>query len=79
MLQVVYEGHRYHFEKTPTKIIMTVPDGATEDNREKAMTEWYRSEMKRILPGVLEQCEERVGVTFPKKRFYSIFSLSKNQ
>ncbi len=62
MLQVVYEGHRYHFEKSPTKIIMTVPDGATEENREKAMTEWYRSEMKRILPGVLEQCEERVGV-----------------
>ncbi len=62
MLQVVYEGHRYHFEKSATKIIMAVPEGATEENREKAMTEWYRSEMKRVLPGLLEQCEDRVGV-----------------
>lgn len=62
MLQVVYEGNRYHFEKTPTKIIMAAPEGATEENREKAMTEWYRGELKRILPGVLQRCEDRMDV-----------------
>lgn len=62
MLQVVYKGSRYHIEKTPNKIIMTAPEGASEESRAKALTEWYRSELKRILPTLLKQCEDRVGV-----------------
>ncbi len=62
MLQVIYEGRRYRIEKTPQRIIMHVPEGASADNRQKALTEWYRGELKRILPQVLAQCEERVGV-----------------
>lgn len=63
MLQVTYAGNRYYIEKTPNKIVMTAPIGSTAVNREKAMTEWYRSELKRILPIVLKQCEDRIGVT----------------
>lgn len=62
MLQVIYKGSRYHIDKTPNKIIMTVPEGTSEENRAKALTEWYRAELKRILPELLERCEERVGV-----------------
>lgn len=62
MLQVVYKGRRYHIEKTPNKILMTAPEGASEESREKALTEWYRSELKRVLPAILKQCEDRVGV-----------------
>lgn len=62
MLQVIYKGSRYRIDKTPNKIIMTVPEGTLEDNRAKALTEWYRAELKRILPDLLERCEERVGV-----------------
>lgn len=62
MLQVVYKGNKYHIEKTPNKIIMTAPEGASEKSREKALTEWYRSELKRVLPALIKQCEERVGV-----------------
>lgn len=62
MLQVIYKGSRYHIEKTPNKIIMTVPEGAGEEKRAKALTEWYRSELKRVLPALLKLCEERVGV-----------------
>ena len=62
MLQVVYEGHRYHIEKTPIKIIMRVPVGATTKNREKALTEWYRGELKRVLSPVLKKCEDRIGI-----------------
>lgn len=62
MLQVKYEGHAYRFEKTGNRIIMTAPEGASCENREKAMTEWYRAELKRVLPEMLRQCEDRVGV-----------------
>ena len=48
--------------KTPNKIIMTAPEGASEENRAKALTEWYRSELKRVLPTLLKQCEDRIGV-----------------
>lgn len=62
MLQVIYEGNRYRIEKTPQRIIMHAPEAAPEESREKALTEWYRGELKRVLPNVLKQCEERVGV-----------------
>ena len=58
MLQVIYEGKRYRIEKTPQRIIMHAPEGASEDNREKALTEWYRGELKRVLPQIIKQCEE---------------------
>lgn len=61
MLVVVYEGNRYQIEKTPQRIIMHAPDGASVDSRERALTEWYRGELKRVLPPLLKRCEERVG------------------
>ena len=62
MLQVIFEGSRYNIEKAPNKIIMKAPVRATEENREKAMTEWYRSELKRVLPPILIRVEEKIGV-----------------
>lgn len=62
MLQVVYEGSRFKIEKMPNRIIMHAPKGASEKSREKALTEWYRRELKRVLPQILKNCEERIGV-----------------
>ena len=62
MLQVIFEGSRYNIEKAPNKIIMKAPVRATEENREKAMTEWYRSELKRVLPPILIRLEDKIGV-----------------
>ena len=62
MLQVIYGGKRYRIEKRPNRIIMYVPKGASDEKRGRVLTEWYRAEMKRILPQILQQCESRVGV-----------------
>lgn len=32
-------------EKTPQRMIMHAPEGASEESREKALTEWYRGEL----------------------------------
>lgn len=61
-LQVITGGNRYHIEKAPNKIVMKVPDGASVQSREKAMTEWYREELKRVLSGVIERCEKKSGI-----------------
>lgn len=63
MLQVVFSGHQYHIEQLEHKIIMTAPVGATEENRSKALTEWYRAQMKNMLGIIVEQCEKRIGVS----------------
>lgn len=62
MLQVVPDGKRYSIEKTPNKIIMTVPDGATTEGKEQALTEWYRAEVKRVLETVFETCKKKTGI-----------------
>ncbi|MCD8368336.1 MAG: M48 family metallopeptidase [Clostridiales bacterium] len=61
-LQVVYEGTRRDIIKTPTKIIMTVPEGTDSDSREALMTEWYRQELRRVLDSVILRCEKKTGV-----------------
>lgn len=61
-LQVIYEGNQYKIVRTPTKIIMTAPKGATTDAKERAFIEWYREELKRVLQTVIERCEKKTGV-----------------
>lgn len=61
-LQVVYDGNRPSIIRTPTKIVMTVPEGATADMREKLLTEWYRQELKRVLETMILRCEKKTGV-----------------
>lgn len=61
-LQIVPGGRRYLIEKTPTKIIMTVPEEATTEDKERALTEWYRSELKRVLETVFINCKKKTGI-----------------
>lgn len=61
-LQVIYEGTRFHIVKTPTKIIMTAPEGATTAAKEKVFIEWYRQELRRVLQTVIQQFEKNTGV-----------------
>ncbi len=61
-LQVIYEGTQYKIRKTPTKIILTAPAGATKEAKEAAVTEWYREELKRVLESVIPRCEARTGI-----------------
>lgn len=63
MLQVVFSGRQYHIELLEHKIIMTAPEGASDENRKHALTEWYRSQMKHFLSKLVEQCEQRTGVS----------------
>lgn len=61
-LQVIYKGNKRNIEKTPSKIILTVPNGTDDASREKIITEWYREELKRALVGVTEQAQKTTGI-----------------
>ena len=61
-LQVVYEGTQHKISKSPTKIIMNVPEETDAEMREKLFTEWYRQELKRVLESIIIRCEKKTGV-----------------
>lgn len=61
-LQVIYEGNKTKIEKTPNKLILTVPEGTSAENREKIITEWYRQELRRVLDSIVSHCEKRTGL-----------------
>ena len=61
-LQVVYEGTHSKLEKTPNKFILTVPENAATEQREKVLTEWYRGELKRTLDNIIPACEKKTGI-----------------
>lgn len=61
-LQVKYEGNSRNIMKTPTKIILTVPEGTDTQTKEKIFIEWYRQELKRALSPLVEQCERKTGI-----------------
>lgn len=61
-LQVIYDGRQHKIVKTPTKIIMTVPEGTNTEARERLLIEWYRQELKRVLDTVAARCEKKTGI-----------------
>jgi predicted metal-dependent hydrolase len=61
-LQIIPGEKKYSIEKTPNKIIMTVPVGATAAGKEQALTEWYRAELKRVLGTVFDACTKKTGI-----------------
>lgn len=44
------------------KLILTVREASTTQQREKVMTEWYREQLKEKLPELVEKWEEIIGV-----------------
>lgn len=44
------------------KLIMQVRGESTAAQREAMLNEWYREQLKQAIPGILEGCEQTVGV-----------------
>lgn len=61
-LQVVSEGTRTSVTKQANKLVMTVPDCYTVEQRERVMTEWYRRELRRVLQSATRRCVQITGI-----------------
>ncbi len=63
MLQVIYHDSKLcKVERVPNKIIMTVPINTSCEKRRNLLTEWYRSELKKILPAIIKRCENKMNL-----------------
>lgn len=62
-LEVVYSNNKSNVFIEEDKIILQVQKNSTQAQREYIMQEWYRKEIKKEIPRVLERCVSRVGKT----------------
>lgn len=62
MLRVFYGG-KCRVEVFREVIDMHVPEGAALEKRKTILTEWYRQELKRVVPNLMDDCCKRVGVS----------------
>ena len=62
-LQVVYRDGPAKVELVGDELILLyVREGATKEQREAAMREWYRAEMKALIPMLVARWEAVIGV-----------------
>ena len=70
---IIFWGRRYRLELKYTKkankvetkgnkLVLTVREASTQEQREKIMNEWYRAELKAKLPALIEKWEKIIGV-----------------
>lgn len=64
LLNVVYTNKKQTVEIRNQKYMdLYVREDATQEQREKVMTEWYRKQLKSQIPDLIEKWEKRLGVT----------------
>lgn len=57
-LEVVEGFKSCNVRQDGDRIILEAPEASTLEKREKAIIEWYREEMKKSLPDIIDKCEE---------------------
>ena len=48
--------------KTPNQLYLHIKENATRAQKEQAMEAWYRTELKKIIPDLIEKWETRMNV-----------------
>lgn len=61
-LQVVHGNGPARVERADDQIILYIRKGATKEQREVAMREWYRAEMKALIAVLVARWEAVIGV-----------------
>lgn len=61
-LEVKYTKTANKVEIKSNKLILTIRENSTIEQREKVVNEWYRAELKKRLPALIEKWEGTIGV-----------------
>lgn len=61
-LEVRYSNKANSIDLKGNKILLTVREKSTQQQREKIINEWYRNELKNKIPTILEKWEQIMGV-----------------
>lgn len=61
-LEIRHTNRANRVEPKGKKLILTVREKSTTQQREKVMNEWYRNELKDKIPALIEKWEQIIGV-----------------
>lgn len=62
-LEVIERYGKHHItQKGVKKLLMQVRPGTTTQNRKRLLNEWYRTQLKKRIPALLEKWETKIGV-----------------
>jgi len=61
-LEIKHSSSANNVQIKAHKLILTVREASTQQQRENVMTEWYRADIKSKLPELFEKWEVRIGV-----------------
>jgi predicted metal-dependent hydrolase len=61
-MEVKHSKIKNNVEIKASKLVLTVRENSTQQQRENVMKEWYRAEIKAKLPALIEKWEDIIGV-----------------
>lgn len=62
-LRVTHEPGKAQVYKQGIHLILNVPEDVDEAKRESVLTEWYRAELKRVIPDMMERLTSLMGLS----------------
>jgi predicted metal-dependent hydrolase len=65
-LKVVERPGRAHIETEGDRLLLYVASGTTSEHRREVLDRWYRDQLRRAIPDVIDEWERRMRVTVPK-------------
>ena len=65
-LKVVERPGRTHFEIDGHRLVLYTPSCTTAEQRRAALDQWHRQQLRAVLPGVIEEWEQKLDVSVPK-------------
>lgn len=65
-LKVIERPGRIHFEIEGDRLLLYVPEGTTAERRRAYLDEWYRSQLREVLPGLIAKWEQKLDLKVPQ-------------
>ena len=62
ILEIRYNNKANNVEIKGSKIFLSVREKSTPKQRERVMNEWYRNELKKRIPVLIDEWEQIIGV-----------------
>jgi hypothetical protein len=65
-LKVIERSGRAHLEVDGDRLLLYVPEGTGPERRRDLLDRWYRDQLRRTIPSVIEKWEPKLHVMVPK-------------
>ncbi|GHC95347.1 metal-dependent hydrolase [Nocardiopsis terrae] len=65
-LKVVERPGRAHFEVDGDRLVLYAPDGTSAERRRELLDQWYRGQLRRVVPDLIAKWERVLDVSVPR-------------